>query len=115
MQVVLCLSGSGRVVARREIPEWEMIPEPGLWLDWGFGSFLVLLRRHRYSLRGGRYRLSSIALDVKQQMQPPDSTWWNGQWVIGNPDCFFNAHSPLLRCAVLPEGPCTKCEHFKER
>ncbi|MEE2695787.1 MAG: DUF6464 family protein, partial [Cyanobacteriota bacterium] len=26
--------------------------------------------------------------------------------------CRFNARSPLLRCAVLPEGPCDRCSHY---
>lgn len=115
MQVELRLAGSQRLLARVEIPEWQTIPQPGVWLDWGFGSCLVLLRRHRYSFRAGRYQLSSIALDVKQQAQPRDSQWWKDQWVIGNPQCAFNAQSPLLRCAVLPQGPCSTCSHFKER
>ncbi|MEB3195259.1 MAG: DUF6464 family protein [Cyanobacteriota bacterium] len=115
MQVELRLAGSHRLLGRVEIPESQPIPQPGVWLDWGFGSCLVLLRRHRYTFRNGRYQLSSIALDVKQQAQPLDSLWWKGQWVIGNPQCAFNAHSPLLRCAVLPEGPCNTCSHFKGR
>lgn len=115
MQVELRLAGSQRIIARVEVPEGQSIPHPGLWLDWGFGPFLVLLRRHRYTFRAGRYELSSIALEVKQQEQPKDCEWWKDQWVIGNPDCVFNAHSPLLRCAVLPQGPCSTCGHFKER
>jgi hypothetical protein len=56
-----------------------------------------------------------VALEVKQQARPADAAWWNGQWVIGNPDCHFNALSPYLRCAVLPEGPCSRCGHFRKR
>lgn len=115
MHVELRSSETGHLIARVEVPEWQAIPQPGLWLDWGFGPCLVLLRRHRYSLKGGRYHLAAIALEVKQQVQPPECEWWRGQWVIGNPNCFFNARSPLLRCAVLPEGPCSSCLHFKER
>jgi hypothetical protein len=115
MHVELRLAGSQRIIAQVEVPEGQSIPHPGLWLDWGFGPFLVLLRRHRYTFRAGRYELSSIALEVKQQEQPTDCEWWKNQWVVGNPDCVFNAHSPLLRCAVLPQGPCSTCAHFKER
>jgi hypothetical protein len=35
--------------------------------------------------------------------------------VIGDADCRFNALSPLLRCAVLPEGPCDRCVHRAAR
>ena len=62
--------------------------------------------------RGGHYQLSGVALMVKAQKQPADSRWWNDRWVIGDPSCRFNARSPLLRCAVLPEGPCERCSHY---
>ena len=81
-------------------------PQPGRWLEHGGRSFLVLQRSHRYRLRDGRYELVSVALDVKPQQRPADAGPWKGGWVIGDPSCRFNALSPLLRCAVLPEGPC---------
>lgn len=115
MHVELRLSGSDRLVARIEMSELHSVPQPGLWMQWGAQAYLVLQRRHRYRLRKGKYELSSIALEVKQQVQPADAQWWNQQWVIGNPNCHFNARSPLLRCAVLPEGPCSTCSHFKTR
>ncbi len=33
---------------------------------------------------------------------------------IGDLTCQYNARSPLLRCAVKPEGPC-RCEHYQPR
>jgi hypothetical protein len=72
----------------------------------------VLQCRHRYRLRSGRYELAAVALQVKLQRRPRDARRWGGGWVIGDPDCRFNARSPLLRCAVLPEGPCERCIHF---
>lgn len=101
-----------RLIARLEADQLEEIPQPGRWLTLAEGSFLVLQRRHRYQLRNGRYELSSVALQVRSQKQPADARWWNGRWVIGDPRCLFNARSPLLRCAVLPEGPCDRCSHF---
>jgi hypothetical protein len=115
MQVELRLSGSTRLLARLDRGESQAIPQPGLWMTWESRPFLVLQRRHRYRLRHGRYELSSIALEVKPQAQPEDAQWWKGQWVIGDPSCHFNARSPLLRCAVLPEGPCARCAHFQPR
>jgi hypothetical protein len=91
----------------------DQVPHPGRWLLHGGRSFLVLQRRHRYRLRDGRYELASVALQVKAQRQPGDARWWNGRWVIGDPACRFNARSPLLRCAVLPDGPCDRCAHFR--
>jgi hypothetical protein len=78
----------------------------------GDRSFLVLQRRHRYRLRNGIYELASLALQVKTQRQPADARWWQGGWVIGDPSCTYNARTPLLRCAVLPEGPCERCAHY---
>jgi len=101
-----------RLITTLEAPELGEIPQPGRWLNLMAGSFLVLQRRHRYRLRNGRYELCSVALQVRRQRQPEDARWWNGRWVIGDPHCRFNARSPLLRCAVLPEGPCERCRHF---
>lgn len=113
MQVEIRKAGSNAVLTILDIGEINAVPQPGLWLDWGSGPFLVLLRRHRYQLKQGHYQLSSIALEVTPQLKPADAQWWNGQWVIGDPKCQFNARSPLLRCAVLPEGPCGSCAHFQ--
>jgi len=110
MQVELRQAGSNRLLDRLELEE---IPQPGRWLELGDRSFLVLQRHHRYQLRAGRYELHTIALQVKAQQRPADARWWQNHWVIGDPECRFNARSPLLRCAVLPEGPCERCAHFE--
>lgn len=112
MRVELRQIGSDRLLDWLEVPELAEVPHPGRWLEAGGRSFLVLQRRHRYQLRNGCYELASVALQVKPQRQPTDARWWQNQWVIGNPDCRFNARSPLLRCAVLPDGPCELCSHF---
>ena len=90
-------------------------PQPGRWLVVEQQSFLVMQRRHRYDLRNGRYVMASVALMVKPQAQPADATPWRHGWVIGDPNCRFNARSPLLRCAVWPEGPCESCSHRELR
>lgn len=115
MLVELRLCGSDRLLARLEVGELHTIPQPGLWIEVDSQPLLVTQRHHRYALKGGRYQLTSVALEVKQQARPADAQWWKGQWVIGNPGCYFNALSPLLRCAVLPEGPCANCGHFRKR
>ncbi|MEB3319294.1 MAG: DUF6464 family protein [Cyanobacteriota bacterium] len=115
MHVEFRWSGSDQLLKRIEVGELHTIPEPGLWIEVDSQPLLVTQRRHRYALRDGRYHLTSIALEVKPQARPADAEWWNGQWVIGNPGCYFNALSPFLRCAVLPEGPCTSCGHFRKR
>jgi hypothetical protein len=90
-------------------------PQPGRWLEHAGRSFLVLQRSHRYRLRDGRYELVAVALDVKAQQRPADARAWKGGWVIGDPTCRFNALSPLLRCAVFPEGPCERCGSYQSR
>lgn len=115
MHVELRLSGSDCLLARLEVGDLQTIPQPGLWMEVDSKPLLVTQRSHRYTLRDGRYHLTSVALEVKQQARPDDAQWWNGQWVIGNPICYFNARSPFLRCAVLPEGPCPSCSHFRKR
>lgn len=111
MRIELRQIGSDRLIDSLEVADAAEIPQPGRWLSLGERSFLVLQRRHRYRLRNGRYELATIALDVKAQQQPQDARWWNGRWVIGDPLCRYNARTPLLRCAVLPEGPCDRCVH----
>jgi len=112
LQIELRHIDDDRLITTLAVPELGEIPQPGRWLSLAAGSFLVLQRRHRYRLRNGRYELRSVALQVRRQRQPEDARWWNGRWVIGDPHCRFNARSPLLRCAVLPEGPCERCAHF---
>ena len=86
-------------------------PTPGQWFLHDHVSYLVMQRRHRYKLHSGRYELSLIVLHVKAQKQPADAHFVGHGWVIGDSDCRFNALSPLLRCAVLPDGPCDRCVH----
>ena len=90
-------------------------PQPGRWISFDQISYLVLQRRHRYRLLNGRYEIGSIALMVKPQKQPRDALFWRHGWVIGDPECRFNALSPLLRCAVWPDGPCDQCLHRELR
>jgi len=100
------------LIQQLPVEDLAQVPHPGHWLALGAESFLVLQRRHRYQLRNGCYELARVALQVRRQQRPADAQLWKGSWVIGDPRCRFNARSPLLRCAVLPEGPCERCSHF---
>ena len=40
--------------------------------------------------------------------QPPEM----GE-LIGDRSCRFNAHSPYIRCAVNPQGPCEGCRDYQ--
>ncbi|MFZ4566426.1 MAG: DUF6464 family protein [Prochlorococcaceae cyanobacterium] len=105
-------AGSGRLLHRLLLAE---VPQPGRWLELEGTSYLVLQRRHRYRLVQGRYRLARVVLQVKAQRRPAEARWWRDRWVIGDPSCAYNALSPLLRCAVLPDGPCSGCGHHRLR
>ncbi|MEB3331057.1 MAG: DUF6464 family protein [Synechococcaceae cyanobacterium] len=111
MRVDLRQIDTDRLLGCFETASLSEVPQPGLWLELEGLQVLVLQRRHRYRLVAGCYQLASVALLVRPQRQPEDARWWNGAWVIGDPSCRFNARSPLLRCAVLPEGPCERCLH----
>jgi hypothetical protein len=113
MRIELRQSGNDSLLTTFDAETLADVPQPGRWFIVENQSYLVLQRSHRYKLTDGTYRLASVALQVKAQAQPQDARWWSNQWVIGDPSCHFNARSPLLRCAVLPDGPCERCAHFK--
>ncbi len=112
MLVELRQTATERLIDRMDCDE---APMPGHWLLHDQVSYLVLQRRHRYRLVSGRYQLTSVILLVRPQRQPQDARFVGHGWVVGDPDCRFNALSPLLRCAVLPEGPCDRCVHRELR
>jgi len=91
----------------------DWTPQPGSYLDLQGHTYAVLERRHRYELRAGRYRLQKIALYVQVAQRPTERSLLNGVWVIGDVNCRFNARSPLIRCAVNPDGPCGGCRNFE--
>ena len=37
------------------------------------------------------------------------------QYFIGDISCQNNAHSPYLRCAIAPDGPCDRCPHYEPK
>ena len=103
------------------------IPHPGHTLQIGPETYTVLEKRHYYQLRSGKYQLHTVRAFVRPapqaaQVLNPDGKLSdrersniNGQWVIGDTTCEFNARSPLVRCAVNPMGPCAGCRDFKPR
>ncbi|BAU64054.1 hypothetical protein STA3757_14230 [Stanieria sp. NIES-3757] len=34
---------------------------------------------------------------------------------LGDLSCRYNAHSPYIRCAVNPDGPCQDCIHYQAK
>ena len=37
------------------------------------------------------------------------------QYFLGDPNCQNNAHSPYIRCAINPSGPCDQCSHYEAK
>jgi hypothetical protein len=37
------------------------------------------------------------------------------KYFIGDTTCINNAHSPYIRCAINPEGPCDECVHYEKQ
>lgn len=84
-------------------------PQPGNYLDLDGKTYAVLERSQRYQLKSGRYKLDKIALYVQSAIRPEEQSLVDGEWVIGDATCKYNARSTLLRCAVNPIGPCEGC------
>jgi Family of unknown function (DUF6464) len=88
----------------------DWTPQPGNYLDLDGKTYTVLERRHRYQLKYGCYKLAKIALYVQSAIRPEEQSLIDGEWVIGDATCIYNARSILLRCAVNPIGPCEGCK-----
>jgi hypothetical protein len=91
----------------------DWIPQPGNYLNFQGQTYTILERRHRYQLKSGRYQLHKISLYVQFVQQPEDRTLIDGNWILGDANCRFNAHSELIRCAVNPLGLCQECRFFE--
>jgi Family of unknown function (DUF6464) len=91
--------------------------QPGTLVEVDGSVYSVLERRHQYSLRSGRYRLDRIVLYVRlaEGITSEHIYWQRKEGVIGDPQCIFNAHSPLIRCAPQPSGPCQGCKFFESQ
>jgi hypothetical protein len=90
-------------------------PQPGNYLDLDGKTYAVLERRHRYQLKAGSYKLHDVALFVQTAIRPLEQTEIDGVLVVGDASCTYNARSELLRCAILPEGPCEGCHYYQSR
>ena len=100
------LSQSRQVLAKIRL-DWT--PQPGNYLDLDGRTYAVLERSQRYQLKSGRYKLDKIALYVQSAIRPEEQSLIDGEWIIGDATCKYNARSTLIRCAVNPLGPCEGC------
>ena len=86
---------------------------PGTYVDIDCHTYQILVRRHLYQLKLGRYHLHKAVVHVKDTSVPDERTLLNGDWVIGDITCTYNARSELVRCAINPSGPCSDCSHYE--
>lgn len=78
-----------------EVASCEQIDRGRLW---------ERLRGHLFEYHFGQ--IYDFPLQERDRLVAPEGA-------IGNIDCINNAHSPHLRCAVNPCGPCEGCSHFE--
>ena len=88
---------------------------PGTYVDIDGQTYQILVRRHQYQLKLGRYYLHKAIVHVKETAVPDERTLLDGTWVIGDITCAYNARSELMRCAINPGGPCGDCTHYEPR
>lgn len=80
-------------------------------------SWLVIKKaKQRLQNRLRRERARAAIRQQATMEFPPDfeESTVHGHF-IGDPSCRYNAHSPYIRCAVNPEGPCKSCPHYEEK
>ncbi|MEM7595013.1 MAG: DUF6464 family protein [Cyanobacteria bacterium P01_A01_bin.83] len=65
---------------------------------------------HNYRDRNHRraYEHNRNSSSVRERRRPAT------KYFIGDTSCVNNAHSPYIRCAINPEGPCDECVHYEK-
>lgn len=75
--------------------------------------------RHRNLLHNEQYRESTLSSGLIHRVQSnsPSGSYRRPvtKYYIGDTTCINNAHSPYLRCAINPSGPCDECAHYEKR
>jgi hypothetical protein len=70
------------------------------------------LNAYHYGYRDGRnrdsYSYSNDSYLLADRRRPVT------KYFIGDTTCINNAHSPYIRCAINPEGPCDECVHYEK-
>ena len=71
------------------------------------------LNAYHYSYRDRRnrdsYSYSNDSYSLPDRRRPVT------KYFIGDTTCINNAHSPYIRCAINPEGPCDECVHYEKQ
>lgn len=73
---------------------------------------------HLYTYRSRRNNRAANAMAFADLNSPWSNQWSSLTWLtpeqyLGDTSCRFNAHSPFLRCAVNPSGPCQNCSSYE--
>ena len=106
----IVLAGSKAVLGHRKM---DRSLHPGTYVEIDGHTYQILVRRHQYQLKLGRYHLHKAIVHVKETAVPNERSRFKGMWVIGDVTCAYNARSELMRCAINPSGPCSDCVHYK--
>ena len=73
---------------------------------------------HRNLLHNERYRGSTLSSGFVHRVRDnsPSGNYRRPvtKYYIGDTTCINNAHSPYLRCAINPSGPCDECPHYEK-
>jgi hypothetical protein len=82
---------------------------------WGIHSLASHPRLYRHRRRTRPHeRWDGLAASTLTWPSTADSAvWLLPERFCGDTSCRFNAHSPFLRCAVNPEGPCQGCPFYE--
>ncbi len=71
-------------------------------------QILTTYNHHRGRLYHDPYRYTRDTHPLRERRRPVT------KYFIGDTTCVNNAHSPYIRCAINPEGPCDGCTHYEK-
>ena len=72
-------------------------------------SFNYYHQSYRDRLHRNSYSYSNDSYSRSDRRRPVT------KYFIGDTTCVNNAHSPYIRCAINPEGPCDECVHYEKQ
>ena len=68
---------------------------------------ILTVHNHRERLHRDLYNYSRQSYPLRDRRRPVT------KYFIGDTSCINNAHSPYIRCAINPDGPCDGCLHYE--
>lgn len=77
--------------------------------------FFIRRAKRQFQLRLRRIRSRIIYRSFDLEIPPTLSEEEVSLPYIGDITCNYNAHSPYIRCAVNPDGPCETCNHYQPK